>query len=52
MKLEVELRGQQPTNLTSEVLAIEWFQMEAGLIKRRWGVRDSAPHFKQLGVAT
>ena len=28
-------RGQQPTNGTSEVIAIEWFQMEAGLIKRR-----------------
>lgn len=44
-------RGQPPTQQTSEVIAIEWFQMQGGLIKRRWGVRDSASHFKQLGVA-
>lgn len=47
-----DFRGQRPTNRTSEVIAIEWFQMEDGLIKRRWGVRDSASHFKQLGVTT
>ena len=46
-----EFRGQPPTRQTSEVIAIEWFQMEGGLIQRRWGVRDSISHFKQLGVA-
>ena len=45
-----EFRGQPPTGHTSEVVAIEWFQLEGGLIKRRWGVRDSISHFKQLGV--
>ncbi len=47
-----EFRGQAPTGQRSEVMAIEWFQMEAGLIKRRWGVRDSASHFRQMGVTT
>lgn len=45
-----EFRGQQPTGRTSEVVAIEWFQMSEGLIVRRWGVRDSASHFRQLGI--
>ena len=45
-----DFRGQKPTQQRSEVVAIEWFQMQDGLIQRRWGVRDSASHFKQLGV--
>ena len=44
-------RGQEATGRTSEVVAIEWFRMEDGLIACRWGVRDSASHFQQLGVS-
>lgn len=44
-------RGQAPTGATSEVLAIEWFELDGGRIRRRWGARDSAAHFRQMGLA-
>ena len=46
-----EFRGQAATGKSSEVLAIEWFIIENGLIKRRWGARDSAAHFRQMGLS-
>lgn len=44
-------RGQAPTGASSEVLAIEWFELRGGRIRRRWGARDSAAHFRQMGLA-
>jgi len=44
-------RGQGPSNRTYELLAMEWFEIENGLIKRRWGTRDSANQSRQLGFA-
>lgn len=38
-----------PTGKTYELSAIEWFELEAGKITRRWGVRDSAHQAKQVG---
>ena len=43
-------RGQAPTGRSSAVVAIEWFMVRAGRIERRWGVRDSAAHFRQMGL--
>ncbi|ABB56556.1 ester cyclase [Synechococcus elongatus] len=44
--------GQQPTGRSYELVAIEWFEIENGKIKRRWGVRDSASQARQLGLLT
>ena len=46
-----EFRGQAATGKSSEVLAIEWFTIEKSRIKRRWGVRDSAAHFRQMWLS-
>ena len=43
-------RGVEPTGKTYEVVAMEWFEIEAGRIARRWGARDSAAIFHQLGI--
>ena len=44
-------RGQAPTGKSSKVVAIEWFTFRDGRIQRRWGVRDSASHFRQMGLS-
>jgi predicted ester cyclase len=43
--------GAQPTGRSYELVAMEWFEVEGGKIKRRWGARDSASQAKQLGIA-
>lgn len=43
--------GHQPTGKSYELVAIEWFEIEQGKIKRRWGARDSASQMRQLGIA-
>lgn len=43
--------GHQPTGKSYELVAMEWFEIEDGKIKRRWGARDSASQLRQLGVA-
>jgi steroid delta-isomerase-like uncharacterized protein len=43
--------GHQPTGKSYELVAMEWFEIEGGKIKRRWGARDSAAQMKQLGIA-
>jgi predicted ester cyclase len=43
--------GQQPTGRSYELVAMEWFEIEGGRIKRRWGARDSASQARQLGIA-
>ena len=42
--------GNQPTGKTYELIAMEWFEIEHGKIKRRWGARDSAAQARQLGI--
>src|SRR3954447_21913608 len=41
-------RGNGPTGLSYEVMAMEWFEIQNGLIHRRWGARDSASVWRQL----
>lgn len=43
--------GRQPTGKSYELVAMEWFEIEKGKIKRRWGARDAASQAKQLGIA-
>ena len=44
-------RGHPATGKTYEVIAIEWLEMKDGKILCRWGARDSAAIFRQLGFA-
>ncbi len=43
--------GNEPTGKTYELVAMEWFEIENGKIKRRWGARDAASQARQLGFA-
>ena len=43
-------RGQMPTDRSYELVAIEWFEIREGKIRRRWGARDSASQARQLGM--
>lgn len=43
--------GNQPTGRSYELVAMEWFEIERGRIKRRWGARDAAAQARQLGIA-
>ena len=43
-------RSQAPTGKTFEVVAMEWFILKEGKIERRWGARDSASQFRQMGL--
>jgi steroid delta-isomerase-like uncharacterized protein len=43
--------GNQPTGRSYELVAMEWFEIEGGKIKRRWGARDAASQARQLGIA-
>ncbi len=44
-----DFMGNGPTGRTYEITAMEWFEIEEGLIHRRWGARDSAAIHRQLG---
>ena len=44
-------RGSPATGRSSEVVAMERFVMRDGLIHRRWGARDSAAEFRQMGLS-
>jgi steroid delta-isomerase-like uncharacterized protein len=44
-------RGEPATGRGYETTAMEWFKVEDGLIRRRWGARDSASIFHQLGLS-
>jgi steroid delta-isomerase-like uncharacterized protein len=46
-----EFRGQAPTGKSYEVVAMEWFIIKDGKIHRRWGARDSASQFRQMGLS-
>lgn len=42
--------GNQPTGRSYELIAMEWFEITGGKIKRRWGARDAASQARQLGI--
>jgi predicted ester cyclase len=42
------LSDHEPTCKSYEIQAIEWFELEDGLIKRRWAGRDSAAISRQV----
>jgi steroid delta-isomerase-like uncharacterized protein len=44
--------GHQPTGKSYELVAMEFFEIRDGKIKRRWGARDSASQLRQLGITT
>ena len=43
-------RGLQTTGRIFEVVAMEWFIIKDGKIHRRWGARDNASQFRQMGL--
>lgn len=40
----------QPTGLSYEITAMEWFDLMGRRIRRRWGVRDTAAQARQIGM--
>jgi predicted ester cyclase len=42
------LAGNEPTGRNYDIVAIEWFDFEGNLIKRRWAARDSAAIARQV----
>ena len=50
-KFVAPFRGIEPTQKSYEIVAMEWFEIGERGIVRRWGARDSASMFKQMGVA-
>jgi len=49
-KFVASFRGVEPTGKSDEVVAMEWFEIKDGVIVRRWGARDSAAIFRQVGI--
>lgn len=49
-KFVAAFRGVPPTGQPYDVVAMEWFQIGDGGIVRRWGARDSAAIFRQMGI--
>jgi len=49
-KFVAPFRGLEPTGQSYEVVAMEWFEMSGERIRRRWGARDSATIFRQMGI--
>jgi steroid delta-isomerase-like uncharacterized protein len=43
-------RGLEATGKSFEVVSMEWFVMKDGKIHRRWGARDTASQFRQMGL--
>ena len=42
--------GHAPTGKSYELVAMEWFEIADGRIRRRWGARDGAAQARQLGL--
>lgn len=45
-------RGTPPTGKSYNLVTMEWFHLRDGKIAARWGARDSASMFRQLGVVS
>lgn len=45
------LPGLTPTGRSYEIVAMEWFEFEDGMIARRWGARDSAAITRMVTAA-
>lgn len=43
-------RGGPATGKPYEIVAMEWFVVKDGRIRARWGARDSAAQFRQMGL--
>lgn len=43
-------RDTAPTGKSYTITAMEWFVIRDGLIAQRWGARDSATMFRQMGI--
>jgi predicted ester cyclase len=43
-------RGTEPTGKSYEAVTMEWFEIGEAGITRRWGARDSATIFRQMGI--
>ncbi|MEQ8765170.1 MAG: nuclear transport factor 2 family protein [Planctomycetota bacterium] len=43
-------RGGPVTDQSYEIVAMEWFEIRRGKVYRRWGARDSASQFRQMGL--
>ena len=43
-------RGGPITGKSFEIVALEWFIIQNGKIHRRWGARDNASQFRQMGL--
>ncbi len=43
-------RGLPATGKTYEIVAMEWFEIRDGKIRKRWGARDAMTIAKQLGL--
>lgn len=43
-------RGGPITGKSFEVVAMEWFEIQDEKIHRRWGARDNAAQFRQMGL--
>jgi steroid delta-isomerase-like uncharacterized protein len=43
-------RGGPVTGRNYELIAMEWFVVKEGHIERRWGARDAASMFQQMGL--
>jgi steroid delta-isomerase-like uncharacterized protein len=44
-------RGGPVTGRDYELVAMEWFVVKEGHIERRWGARDAASMFRQMGLS-
>ena len=42
--------GHAPTGKSYRLVAMEWFEVDGSRIRRRWGARDSASQYRQLGI--
>ncbi len=49
-KFVATFRSVEPTGKPYEVVAMEWFETGDQGILRRWGARDSAAIFRQMGI--
>ena len=45
------IRQHPATGRSYEAVAMEWFLFQDGRIYRRWGARDSASQFRQMGLS-